>query len=108
MPGFIAKKLCPELTIVPCNFEKYSAASRDVRTILALYDPDFSPMSLDEAYLDLTEHLRARAGLSEAERTFGNRHVCCCEELSDEAKQELLAKDRESACRRCMAALDGT
>lgn len=30
MPGFIAKKLCPHLTIVPLNFEKYSKVSKEV------------------------------------------------------------------------------
>lgn len=30
MPGFIAKKLCPHLTIVPLNFEKYGQVSKEV------------------------------------------------------------------------------
>ena len=70
MPGFIARKLCPQLVIVPLNFDKYSRVSDDVRQVLADYDANFSAMSLDEAHLDFTEHLRARATLSEAERSF--------------------------------------
>jgi len=57
MPGFIAKKLCPELVIVPENFKKYRAVSGEIRDIFREYDPNFSPMSLDEAYLDLTDYL---------------------------------------------------
>ena len=60
MPGFIAKKLCPELIIVPTHFDKYKDYSRQVQEILAEYDPNFAMASLDEAYLDLTEHLKDR------------------------------------------------
>ncbi|XP_022095439.1 DNA polymerase kappa-like [Acanthaster planci] len=73
MPGFIGKKLCPELVIVPTNFDKYRAVSAQVREILAQYDPNFCPMSLDEAYFDLTGHLERRKGFSEAQRTFDYR-----------------------------------
>jgi DNA polymerase kappa len=51
MPGFIGKKLCPQLTIVPPNFEKYTAVSKVVREVFSEYDPEFCPVSLDEAYL---------------------------------------------------------
>lgn len=33
MPGFIAKKLCPNLVIVPTNFDKYRAVSNEVRVM---------------------------------------------------------------------------
>ncbi|CAG8646438.1 6061_t:CDS:2, partial [Cetraspora pellucida] len=58
MPGFIARKLCPELIIVPCNFDKYHAVAKQIREIFARYDPNYTPMSLDEAYLDITEYLK--------------------------------------------------
>ena len=51
MPGFIGKKLCPQLVIVPPNFEKYTAVSKVVREVFAEYDLEFCPVSLDEAYL---------------------------------------------------------
>ncbi|XP_008933687.1 PREDICTED: DNA polymerase kappa [Merops nubicus] len=70
MPGFIAKKLCPHLTIVPLNFEKYGKVSKEVREILAEYDPNFMPMGLDEAYLNITEHLEERVNWPEDKRRF--------------------------------------
>uniref|UniRef100_A0A8C8CZ95 DNA polymerase kappa n=1 Tax=Oncorhynchus tshawytscha TaxID=74940 RepID=A0A8C8CZ95_ONCTS len=69
MPGFIAKKLCPNLVIVPTNFDKYRAVSAEVREVFADYDPHFLPMSLDEAYLDISDHLEQRRGWPEALRT---------------------------------------
>ncbi|NXE81209.1 POLK polymerase, partial [Cochlearius cochlearius] len=70
MPGFIAKKLCPHLTIVPLNFEKYGKVSKEVREILAEYDPNFMPMGLDEAYLNITEHLEERLNWPDDKRRF--------------------------------------
>ncbi|GLD68036.1 DNA polymerase kappa [Lates japonicus] len=69
MPGFIAKKLCPNLVIVPANFDKYRAVSDEIREIFADYDPHFQPMSLDEAYLDFTDHLEQRQSWPESSRT---------------------------------------
>lgn len=63
MPGFIGKKLCPELIIVPPNFTKYKAVSKEVQEVFSQYDPGFSPMSLDEAYLDITEYLQKNSSL---------------------------------------------
>uniref|UniRef100_H2ZFN5 DNA polymerase kappa n=1 Tax=Ciona savignyi TaxID=51511 RepID=H2ZFN5_CIOSA len=60
MPGFIAKKLCPELVIVPLNFDKYKQVSKQTQEIFAEYDANFSGMSLDEAFLDITDHLQKR------------------------------------------------
>ncbi|NXE61241.1 POLK polymerase, partial [Calcarius ornatus] len=70
MPGFIAKRLCPHLTIVPLNFEKYGKVSKEVREILAEYDPNFMPVGLDEAYLNITEHLEERLNWPEDRRRF--------------------------------------
>uniref|UniRef100_UPI00398EABC1 DNA polymerase kappa isoform X2 n=1 Tax=Pristiophorus japonicus TaxID=55135 RepID=UPI00398EABC1 len=70
MPGFIAKKLCPNLIIIPANFDKYRAVSKEVQEILVDYDPNFLPMSLDEAYLDITEHLEQRQNWPEHKRTY--------------------------------------
>ena len=69
MPGFIAKKLCPQLVIIPPDFKKYTKVSRQVRSILVKYDENFCPMSLDEAYLDFTNHLQIRKFLPEEKRT---------------------------------------
>lgn len=56
MAGFVAKKLCPELILLPLNFEKYTAKAQEVRAILAEYDPRFESASIDEAYLNITEY----------------------------------------------------
>ncbi|XP_042343998.1 DNA polymerase kappa [Plectropomus leopardus] len=73
MPGFIAKKLCPNLVIVPTNFDKYRAVSDEIRKIFADYDPHFQPLSLDEAYLDFTDHLEQRQSWPESSRTHPYR-----------------------------------
>lgn len=70
MPGFIAKRLCPQLIIVPPNFDKYRAVSREVKEILADYDPNFMAMSLDEAYLNITKHLQERQNWPEDKRKY--------------------------------------
>lgn len=57
MPGFIAKKLCPNLIFVDHNFSKYKEASRTFKAILEEYDADYESMGLDEANLDLTNYL---------------------------------------------------
>ena len=57
MPGFIGKKLCPELVIVKPRFDEYTAVSERVRYILAQYDSKFTSVGLDEAYLDLTHYI---------------------------------------------------
>ena len=58
MPGFIGKKLCPELIIVKPNYDKYRQISTQVREVLAFHDPHFCSVGLDEAYLDLTAFVR--------------------------------------------------
>ena len=56
MAGFVAKKLCPQLVCLPLNFDKYTAKAREVRAILAEYDPRFESSSIDEAYMNVTEY----------------------------------------------------
>ncbi|XP_034547629.1 DNA polymerase kappa [Notolabrus celidotus] len=91
MPGFIAKKLCPNLVIVPTNFDKYRAVSNEIREIFADYDPHFQPMSLDEAYLDFTEHLEKRHSCPESTRTHCYRASCPAagEEREESTQQEM-------------------
>lgn len=60
MPGFIAKKLCPGLVVVPCRFSKYKQESAVIRRIFEHYDKEFSMGSLDEASLDLTDYMTRR------------------------------------------------
>ncbi|NXK10951.1 POLK polymerase, partial [Herpetotheres cachinnans] len=84
MPGFIAKKLCPHLTIVPLNFEKYGKVSKEVREILAEYDPNFMPVGLDEAYLNIAEHLEERLNWPEEKRRFFFNTVSTTEQDKDD------------------------
>ncbi|KAK4195254.1 hypothetical protein QBC40DRAFT_343569 [Triangularia verruculosa] len=56
MAGFVAKKLCPQLILLPLNFDKYNAKAAEVREILADYDPRFESASIDEAYLNITQY----------------------------------------------------
>lgn len=62
MPGFVAKKLCPELIIVPVDFDKYRRVAALIRLVFASYDANFSSGSLDEASLNITQYLRNHAG----------------------------------------------
>jgi DNA polymerase-4 len=54
MPGFQARERCPHLVFLPPRFEIYRAESQKVRAILHDYTPLVEPLSLDEAYLDVT------------------------------------------------------
>jgi DNA polymerase-4 len=58
MPSTTALRKCPELVFVPPRFEVYRAVSEQIRRIFADYTPLVEPLSLDEAYLDVTENLR--------------------------------------------------
>ncbi|WP_337024640.1 MULTISPECIES: DNA polymerase IV [unclassified Pantoea] len=65
MPTAMALKLCPHLKLLPGRFDAYKEASRQIRDIFARYTPLIEPLSLDEAYLDVTnsEHCQGSATL---------------------------------------------
>ena len=54
MPGFQAREQCPQLVFLPVRFDLYRAESAKIRQILLSYTPLVEPLSLDEAYLDVT------------------------------------------------------
>ncbi len=58
MPSVTAQRLCPELIFVRHRFEAYKEASRQIRAIFRQFTPHVEPLSLDEAYLDVTEDIR--------------------------------------------------
>jgi DNA polymerase-4 len=60
MASVIAKRKCPELVFVRPRFEVYRAVSRQIQDIFARYTLLIQPLSLDEAYLDVTEPLLDR------------------------------------------------
>ena len=56
MSGRLAIKLCPELIFVKTDFERYTEISKHIRKIFFDYTDLIEPLSLDEAYLDVTEN----------------------------------------------------
>jgi DNA polymerase-4 len=58
MPSVTALRHCPDLVFVPPRFEVYRAVSRQIHAIFAAYTLLIEPLSLDEAYLDVSENLR--------------------------------------------------
>ena len=66
MPAVRAERLCPEAVFVPPDFVRYKAVSRQIREIFARHTDLVEPLSLDEAYLDVTQ---TRTGLASATAT---------------------------------------
>jgi DNA polymerase-4 len=58
MPSVIAKRKCPDLIFVKPRFDAYKAISLQIREVFAEYTPIIEPLSLDEAYLDVTRNLK--------------------------------------------------
>ena len=58
MPSVTARRLCPALIFRPPRFAVYSEVSRQIRDIFLDYTPHVEPLSLDEAFLDVTEDLK--------------------------------------------------
>ena len=58
MPMFRALQLCPDAVVIPPDMAKYKLASERIRTILLAATPVIEPVSLDEAYLDLSADVR--------------------------------------------------
>ncbi|CAI5505137.1 unnamed protein product [Closterium sp. Naga37s-1] len=115
MPGFIARKLCPELVFVPPDFTKYQHYSNLTHEVFRQYDPHFVARSLDEAYLDITgvceergmtpaqvaEELRhkvhAHTGLTCSAGVAANRMLAkVCSDINKPNGQYLLPFDREA------------
>lgn len=64
MSGRLAVKLCPNLIFVKTNFERYTEISKRVRQIFFDYTDLVEPLSLDEAYLDVTENKKGHPSAS--------------------------------------------
>ncbi len=64
MSGFLAKKNCPNLTFVPPRFGRYKEISQQIRTIFYDYTDLVEPLSLDEAYLDVTTNKKGNPSAS--------------------------------------------
>jgi len=59
MPSVTARRRCPDLIFVKPRFDVYRAVSQQIRAIFADYTDKIEPLSLDEAYLDVTDDRRA-------------------------------------------------
>lgn len=68
MPTFMALQRCPNLIILPTRFDVYRKESAAIREILYRVTPLVEPLSLDEAYLDVTAHPGAPAPLAQVIR----------------------------------------
>ncbi|RGP42211.1 DNA-directed DNA polymerase [Altererythrobacter insulae] len=82
MPSVTAKRLCPDLIFVKSRFDAYREASQTIRTIFKHHTPHVEPLSLDEAYLDVTDDL---LGIGSATR------------IAELIRQEIKAKTRLTA-----------
>lgn len=82
MPSVTAKRLCPDLIFVKSRFDAYKEASRQIRAIFRHHTDLVEPLSLDEAYLDVTED---RLGIGSATR------------IAELIRQEIRAKTRLTA-----------
>jgi DNA polymerase IV len=65
MPALRAERLCPDAIFIPPDFTRYRAVSRSTREIFQRHTDLVEPLSLDEAYLDVTEN---KTGLPTATR----------------------------------------
>ena len=74
-----AERLCPEAVFIPPDFTRYRAASRAVREIFLRHTDLIEPLSLDEAYLDVTEN---KTGLATATKVASTIRQQIREELN--------------------------
>ncbi|KAK9473270.1 uncharacterized protein V1510DRAFT_363748 [Dipodascopsis tothii] len=58
MAEFVARKLCPNLIVIPPDYKKYTKISETMREVFHQYDPRFYGTTLDEAYLNITSHCK--------------------------------------------------
>lgn len=73
MPSVTAQRRCPDLIFVKPRFDAYRAVSMQIRSIFAAFTPLVEPLSLDEAYLDVTETLSGGLTATEIARRIRAR-----------------------------------
>ncbi|CAM1350324.1 DNA polymerase IV [Tenacibaculum insulae] len=73
MSGVLAKKKCPHLIFVPPRFDRYKEISSKIRAIFYDYTDLVEPLSLDEAYLDVTENKKSNLSASLIAQEIRNR-----------------------------------
>ncbi|MCX8237364.1 MAG: DNA polymerase IV [Akkermansiaceae bacterium] len=65
MPVFMARQLCPDIILTPVRFDVYREASQMIRAIFGRYADLIQPLSLDEAYLDVSHRAESGAALAQ-------------------------------------------
>jgi DNA polymerase-4 len=94
LPSVTARKKCPELIFVKPHFEKYTLVSKQIRQIFKEYTDLIEPLSLDEAYLDVTENKKniASATLIAKEIKDKIKEVCGLTASAGVSYNKFLAK----------------
>ena len=70
MPAVLAERLCPHAVFLPPDFPRYRAVSKSVREIFMRHTDLVEPLSLDEAYLDVTQNKTGLPSATEVARTI--------------------------------------
>ena len=73
MPGRMALEKCPHLIVVKPRFQRYKEISQQIRTIFYEYTDLVEPLSLDEAYLDVTENKKGIESANDIARAIRQR-----------------------------------
>lgn len=73
MSSVLAQKKCPELIFVPSNFKRYKEVSAQVRAVFLDYTDLVEPLSLDEAFLDVTDNRHGHDSATEIAREIRAR-----------------------------------
>ena len=73
MSSFLAKQKCPHLIFVKSDFERYKELSVKIRAVFYEYTDLVEPLSLDEAYLDVTENKKGNPSANEIAREIRER-----------------------------------
>src|SRR6516164_4636738 len=94
MPAIQAERLCPNAVFLPPDFPRYRAVSRQVREILRRHTDLIEPLSLDEAYLDVTENKTGLPTATQVARTIREqiRAELCLTASAGVAPNKFLAK----------------
>lgn len=78
MPTGMALKLCPHLTLLPGRFDAYKEASNHIREIFSRYTSRIEPLSLDEAYLDVTDSVHCHGSATLIAQKSARRFLTSC------------------------------
>jgi DNA polymerase IV len=73
LSGTLAKKYCPDLIFVPLRFDRYKELSQKIRAIFYEYTDLVEPLSLDEAYLDVTNNKKGNPSATLIAQEIRNR-----------------------------------